>query len=173
MGTYQITPVLSLTALPESPRHYGRPSEAKKPSCATTPIIPTPTSTSLSLQEPTMQTPHPTLSLELVSCQEDYLNNEETSVDQDQDSFIPFQIFQDLVPPSQEPHSPPSPMSCTSTKKDQDIFPPSLRRLLMTKRRILFLCYLKFLLKRKVFPHPLVLILHIHFKTLFKLQMHL
>ena len=37
-----------------------------KPSCATTPIIPTPTSTSLSLQEPTMQTPHPTLSLELV-----------------------------------------------------------------------------------------------------------
>ena len=32
MGTYQIAPVLSLTALPESPRHYGRPSEAKKPS---------------------------------------------------------------------------------------------------------------------------------------------
>ena len=92
-----------------------------KPSCATTPIIPTPTSTSLSLQEPTMQTPHPTLSLELVSCQEDYLNNEETSVDQDQDSFIPFQIFQDLVPPSQEPHSSPSPISCTSTKQDHDI----------------------------------------------------
>ena len=32
MGTYQIAPILSLTALPESPRHYGRPSEAKKPS---------------------------------------------------------------------------------------------------------------------------------------------
>ena len=31
MGEYQIAPVLSLTALPESPRHYGRPSEAKKP----------------------------------------------------------------------------------------------------------------------------------------------
>ena len=110
MGTYQIAPVLSLTTLPESPRHSKRPSEAKKPSCATTPIIPTPTSTSLSLQELTMKTPHPTLSLELVSCQEDCLNNEETSVDQDQDSFIPSHIPQDLVPPSQEPHSPPSPM---------------------------------------------------------------
>ena len=30
MGEYQIAPVLSLTALPESPHHYGRPSEAKK-----------------------------------------------------------------------------------------------------------------------------------------------
>ena len=46
--------------------------------------------------------------------------------------------------------------------------PPSLRRLLMTKRRILFLCYLKFLLKRKVFPHSLVLLLHIHFKIVLK-----
>ena len=35
MGTYQIAPVLSLTALPESPRHYGRPSEEKKPSLQT------------------------------------------------------------------------------------------------------------------------------------------
>ena len=32
MGEYQITPFLSLTALPESPRHYGRLSEAKKDS---------------------------------------------------------------------------------------------------------------------------------------------
>ena len=32
MGEYQIAPVLSLTALLESPRHYGRPSEVKKPS---------------------------------------------------------------------------------------------------------------------------------------------
>ena len=31
MGEYQIAPMLSLTALLESPRHYGRPSEAKKP----------------------------------------------------------------------------------------------------------------------------------------------
>ena len=31
MGEYQIAPVLSLTSLPESPRHYGRPSQAKKP----------------------------------------------------------------------------------------------------------------------------------------------
>ena len=31
MGEYQIAPVLSLTALPESPHHYGRPSKAKKP----------------------------------------------------------------------------------------------------------------------------------------------
>ena len=35
MGEYQIAPVLSLTALPESPRYYGRPSEAKKPSLHT------------------------------------------------------------------------------------------------------------------------------------------
>ena len=32
MGEYQIAPVLSLTALPESPRHYGRPSRARNPS---------------------------------------------------------------------------------------------------------------------------------------------
>jgi hypothetical protein len=57
----------------------------------------------------------------LVSCQEEYLNDEETSVDQDQHSFIPFQIFLDIVPPSQEPHSPPTRMSYTSTKQDQDI----------------------------------------------------
>lgn len=31
MGEYQIAPVLSLTTLPESPCHYGKPSEAKKP----------------------------------------------------------------------------------------------------------------------------------------------
>ena len=31
MGEYQIAPVLSLTALPESPYHYGRSSEEKKP----------------------------------------------------------------------------------------------------------------------------------------------
>ena len=31
MGEYQITPILSLTALLESPHLYGRPSEAKKP----------------------------------------------------------------------------------------------------------------------------------------------
>ena len=31
MGKYQIAPVLSLTALPKSPCHYGRQSEAKKP----------------------------------------------------------------------------------------------------------------------------------------------
>ena len=59
--------------------------------------------------------------LDLVSCQEDCLNNEETSVDQDQDSFIPSPIPQDVIPPSQEPHSPPSPISCTSTKQDHDI----------------------------------------------------
>ena len=29
MGEYQIAPVLSLTALPESPPHYGRPSKEK------------------------------------------------------------------------------------------------------------------------------------------------
>ncbi|MFA1226130.1 hypothetical protein, partial [Klebsiella pneumoniae] len=119
----QELPLKETQANPNLATSLSHTSQTKdpKPSCATTPIIPTPTSTSLSLQEPTMQTPHPTLSLELVSCQEDCLNNEETSVDQDQDSFIPFQIFQDLVPPSQEPHSPPSPMSCTSTKQDQDI----------------------------------------------------
>ena len=31
MGEYQMEPVLSLTTLPESPRHYGRPFEVKKP----------------------------------------------------------------------------------------------------------------------------------------------
>lgn len=31
MGEYDIEPVLSLTSLPKSPHHYGRPSEAKKP----------------------------------------------------------------------------------------------------------------------------------------------
>ena len=35
MGEYQIAPVLSLTTLPESPRHYGRPSKANKPSLKT------------------------------------------------------------------------------------------------------------------------------------------
>lgn len=30
-GKYQIEPVLSLTSLPKSLRHYGRPSEEKKP----------------------------------------------------------------------------------------------------------------------------------------------
>ena len=35
MGEYQIAPVLSLTSLLESPCHYGRPSEAKKPSLQT------------------------------------------------------------------------------------------------------------------------------------------
>ena len=43
-----------------------------KPSCVTTPIIPTPTSPSLSLQEPTMKTPHSTLFLEVDPCQEDF-----------------------------------------------------------------------------------------------------
>ena len=31
MGEYQIAPILSLTALPESPCHYGRLFETKKP----------------------------------------------------------------------------------------------------------------------------------------------
>lgn len=31
MGEYHIEPVLSLTSLLESPRHYGRPSKVKRP----------------------------------------------------------------------------------------------------------------------------------------------
>ena len=31
MGEYHIEPIMSLTYLPKSPRHYGRPSEVKRP----------------------------------------------------------------------------------------------------------------------------------------------
>ena len=31
MGEYHMEPMLSLTSIPESPRHFGRPSVAKKP----------------------------------------------------------------------------------------------------------------------------------------------
>ena len=30
MGEYHIEPILSLTSLPESPHHYGRPSKVKR-----------------------------------------------------------------------------------------------------------------------------------------------
>ncbi len=74
--------------------------------------IPTPSSPSLSLQDPTMQTPHSTLSLEVDPCQED------SKKDKDQDQE-PSHIPQDFMPPSQEPHSPSSPISYPS-KYDED-----------------------------------------------------
>ena len=50
---------------------HNTQTKGPKPSFIDTPIIPTPTIPSLSLQELTMKTPHPTLSLEVDPCQED------------------------------------------------------------------------------------------------------
>lgn len=86
--------------------HTTQTKGPKPTYAATTPIMPTPTIPSLYVQEPTMQTPHSTLSLEVDPCQEDFRK------DQDQDQE-PSHLPQDLVPPC--------PMPCTSTKKDQDI----------------------------------------------------
>lgn len=76
-----------------------------KPSCAIIPIVPISNEHPSSLRESLVQIQTPTLSLEVALCQETNQNYKEKSLinDQDQDNIPPYPIV-DLSPISQESH---------------------------------------------------------------------
>lgn len=58
------------------------------------------------------------------------------------------------MPPSQEPHSPPSPMPCTSTKKDQDISSTIPKEIIKYQEKDTFPMLPKIPFEEKSVPSP-------------------